>query len=123
MQDRTSARSTKPSCNARPDHTFGSFTSFSRCPRYVRSSPNSGGKADVAALLIRATSRHMRCRKKQLFDHLIGSGKQRRRDVEPERLGRNQVDDEIEFGRLFDRDVAWLRPTQNLVDIAGGTTE
>jgi hypothetical protein len=25
-----------------------------RCPRYVRSSPNSGGKADVAALLIRA---------------------------------------------------------------------
>jgi hypothetical protein len=33
---------------------FGSFTSFSRCPRYVRSSPNSGGKADVAALLIRA---------------------------------------------------------------------
>ena len=24
MQDRTSARSTKPSCNARPDHTLGS---------------------------------------------------------------------------------------------------
>jgi hypothetical protein len=23
MQDRTSARSTKPSCNARPDHTWG----------------------------------------------------------------------------------------------------
>jgi hypothetical protein len=23
MQDRTSARSTKPSCNARPDHTLG----------------------------------------------------------------------------------------------------
>src|ERR1700756_4688635 len=57
------------------------------------------------------------------FDHLIGSGKQRRRDVEPERLGRNQVDDKIEFGRLFNRDVAGLRSTQNLVDIAGGTTE
>ena len=57
------------------------------------------------------------------FNHLIGSGKQRRRDVEAEGLGRNQVDDEIEFGRLFDRDFAGLRPTQNLVDIACGTTE
>src|SRR5262249_5005030 len=26
MQDRTSANLTKSSCNARPDHTFGSFT-------------------------------------------------------------------------------------------------
>jgi hypothetical protein len=26
MQDRTSARLTKPSCNARPDHTLGSTT-------------------------------------------------------------------------------------------------
>jgi len=29
------------------------------------------------------------------FDHLVGSGKQRRRDVDPERLGRNQVDDNL----------------------------
>ena len=28
-----------------------------RCPRYVRSSPNSGGKADMASLLIRANRR------------------------------------------------------------------
>ena len=40
------------------DVRVGSFTSFSRCPRYVRSSPNSGGKADVAALLIRAITGH-----------------------------------------------------------------
>jgi hypothetical protein len=57
------------------------------------------------------------------FDHLVGSGKQSRRDVEAERLGRSHVDDQIEFSRLFNRDVAWLRPTQNLVNITGGTTE
>ena len=58
-----------------------------------------------------------------LFDHLIGSRKQRRGGLETERLGRNQVNYEIEFGRLLDRDVAWLRPPQDFVDIASGTTE
>src|ERR1700730_12836762 len=43
MQDRTSARSTKPSCNARPDHTLGHFRqidplpTLSACP--LRSDP------------------------------------------------------------------------------------
>jgi hypothetical protein len=37
------------------------------------------------------------------FDHLIGAGKQRWRDFEAERFGRLQIDDEIEFGWLFDR--------------------
>jgi hypothetical protein len=58
-----------------------------------------------------------------LFDHLIGSRKQRRGGLETERLGRNQVNYEIEFGRLLDRDVAWFRPPQDFVDIASGTTE
>src|SRR5262249_28221006 len=39
------------------------------------------------------------------------------------RLGRGQVDDEIEFGRLLDWDVAWLGPSQNLVNIVCGTAE
>src|SRR5215467_9650751 len=38
MQDRTSAHSTKSSCNARPDHTFGSKAEIldlsTRCPLY-----------------------------------------------------------------------------------------
>ena len=33
---------------------YGSFTSFKRCARYVRSSPKSGDKADIAGLRIRA---------------------------------------------------------------------
>ena len=35
-----------------------------------------------------------------LFDHLVGDGEQRRRNLKAERLGRLQVNDELEFGRL-----------------------
>jgi hypothetical protein len=52
-----------------------------------------------------------------LFDHLVGAGEQSRRDGEAERLSGEQIDDEIEFGRLLDWDVGRLGPTQNLDDI------
>src|SRR5262249_58869951 len=50
------------------------------------------------------------------FDHLVGAGEQRRRHVEAERLGGRQIDHEIEFGRLLDRDIGWLGATQHLDD-------
>ena len=43
------------------------------------------------------------------------------RDCQPERFGGGQIDDEIELGRLIDRDIARLRPAQNFVSIVGGT--
>jgi hypothetical protein len=58
--------------------------------------------------------------KRWLFDHLVGAGGQRRWNLWAEYLGGGEVDDEIELGRLLDRDVAWLRPAQNFVDQLGG---
>ncbi len=58
-----------------------------------------------------------------LFDHLVGDREHPVRDGEAERLGRRQIDDEIESGRLLDWDVARLHPTQNLVDIVGRAPE
>jgi hypothetical protein len=42
------------------------------------------------------------------FDHLVGAGEQRRRNVEAERFRGRQVHDEIKFGRLLDWNVGWL---------------
>src|SRR5215472_14352533 len=43
--------------------------------------------------------------KRSLFDDLVGSGEQSRRDNKPERFGRLQVDDELKLGRAQDRQV------------------
>ena len=57
------------------------------------------------------------------FDHLVGVGEQRRRNVEAERLRGGEINDEIEFGRLLDRDIARPCPAHNLVDIVGRASE
>ena len=49
-----------------------------------------------------------------LFDHLVGKHEYVMRNSKPERFGGLEIDDEIEFGRLLDRQVAGLRPAQNL---------
>ena len=54
------------------------------------------------------TDRTMNSRRRS-FDHLVGAGEQRRRNGDAERPGRLQVDDELEFGRLLDRQVLRLR--------------
>src|SRR4029453_12363282 len=57
------------------------------------------------------------------LDYLVGAGEQRRRNFDAERPGRGQVDDEIEFGRLLDRDVGGLYAFKDLVDIIARAPE
>jgi hypothetical protein len=44
------------------------------------------------------------------FDHLVGSDEQLFGHSEAERFRSSEVDNEVEFGRLLDRDIARLRP-------------
>jgi hypothetical protein len=51
------------------------------------------------------------------LDYHVGAGEQSWRHLKAERLGGFEVDDKLEFRRLFDRDVGRLRTAQNLVHI------
>jgi len=48
------------------------------------------------------------------FDHLVGAGEQRRRHFEADRVRHDQVNDEVELGRLLDRKIGGLRPSKIL---------
>src|ERR671911_531070 len=41
----------------------------------------------------------------RLFDYLVGAGQERGRDRQPEPLRSLEIDDQLEFGRLLDRQV------------------
>src|SRR6266436_3978726 len=53
------------------------------------------------------------------LNHLIRPPQQRRRDRQAERLGRLEVDDQLELGGLLDGQVAWLCALEDLVHVDG----
>ena len=57
------------------------------------------------------------------FDHLVSKREERRWHIEAERLGGRQIDDQLEFCRLLNRDIVRACPVQNLIDNFGGTSE
>ena len=59
----------------------------------------------------------------RLFDHLVGDGEKRGRNVEAECLGSRQIDDKIELRRLLDRDIGGFGSAQDLVEQLGGALE
>src|SRR5437764_15374955 len=58
--------------------------------------------------------------KAALFDHLVGNGKQARRNGETERLRGREVDDELKPGRLHDRKVGWLFALEDTAGVNAG---
>src|SRR5215471_20085845 len=90
MQDRISPNSNKSSCNARPDHTFGSLSLDRRAPDALGLSASlrkrtGANPLDMSALCQKQTFalQHV-----FLFDHLVGRGQQTRRHFKSERPDR-----------------------------------
>src|SRR6266498_2886457 len=52
------------------------------------------------------------------FDHLVGAGKQIRRNRQAKRVGGAKIDDEVELGRLVDGKIAGLGALQDASDIS-----
>ena len=54
----------------------------------------------------------LRCGKGTLlFDHLVGTGEERRRQRQTDCLGRCEIDNQFKFGWLLDGNIAGLRTT------------
>jgi hypothetical protein len=58
-----------------------------------------------------------------LLNHLVSTQQQPLRDGDAERLRGLEVDDQLELGRLFNRQIAGLRAFEDLVHIGSGTPE
>src|SRR5262249_1859600 len=51
------------------------------------------------------------------FDHFVGTGEQRLRNYQPDRLRGLEIDYQLELGRLLDWKIGSFRTTQNFVDV------
>ena len=66
----------------------------------------------------------MRCSKQPVsFDHVVGAGEQRCRDIEPERLRSFEVDHQLELSGLLDGKVCGARSIENATHIVACAPE
>jgi len=85
----------------------------------VRFTPESGHSPTRSGCLLWAKSGHQL----ELFDHLVGASEQRRGYGEGERFCRLYIDQELELGRLINRDVARFGSFEDLVHVIGHAPE
>jgi hypothetical protein len=69
-----------------------------------------------------APPQHPTIRAFALLDHLIRPLQERRRDRQTKSLGGFEVDDQLELGRLFDGEVAWLGALEDPIHVGPGST-
>src|SRR6516225_3202813 len=68
----------------------------------VRFTPKSGHWLSVLGCPLCAKSGHSALQQGlALFDHLVGAGEKRFRNLDAERLGGCDIDDKLDFGRLL----------------------
>ena len=115
---------------------FGSLADICSAKGHVRFAPNSDRergfsqkghvalplKADMCAALAHVCF-GPNAEVTPLFDHLVGQHEEVVWHFDPERPRGGEIDDEMEFGRLLDWEIAGLGPAQNLVHILGGAPE
>ena len=73
--------------------------------------------------LLRARSGHQDTAGLSAFDDLVGAGEYCRCNGEAKGLRGLEVDEKLEFSRLFDRQIGGPFAFENLVDIYAGTSE
>jgi hypothetical protein len=96
---------------------FGSKAPFGRFPSRFRFASESGiGRRDTV-LSVHALARM------NLFDHLIGASEERRRHGQTECLGRLHVNNQLEFGRLLNRQIGRLGTFEDFINVPACAAE
>ena len=57
------------------------------------------------------------------FDHLVGAQQERRRQLDADRFGGLEIDDQLKPGRLLDRQIGGLRTVENLRHVGGDAAQ
>src|SRR5258708_4825009 len=109
----TTHQSISGRCWTRVYFRDGSIASFWTSADDFRSYPGNGHRQRRSACLKSAN-------KRLSLDHIVSLGKQSVRHGDPEDLGGFEVDEQFEFGGLFDGESSGLCTLEDLVHIAGG---
>jgi hypothetical protein len=102
------------------DHSVKNAPDIEARPSNVRFAPESGHHETLKGCLLCAKADSCTAAKSVLFDHVVGFGEQCRWHCQSERLRCLQINHEIEFARLHDRQVGGFSPFEDAADIGSG---